>query len=258
MQEGQKILQSPLYAANADTASGTVFAEKLCKEGADVAVAAFRQIKGSAFLVEETEKSVVTNDFHGKIDRVDGTENYVRVVDYKTGAIDDTAVSYYTGRKLQMQLYMSEIKGERVPAGVFYFPASLNYEESDEGRFRMKGFMNGSEEALLCGDKTLSKDDPTRKSEYFPSALKNPASNKRVMGEEEFRNFLDYSVLVARQGCKELKEGFIAPSPYEGGCDYCKYGGMCGFDKNLTRERKEPSIEPSVIANIVKEEREGK
>ncbi len=258
IEEGTALLRTSVYAIQQDTASGLVFSEKLLKESADVAVAAYRQIKNSDFKVESTEKSVNGEFFHGKVDRVDGTNKYVRVVDYKTGSIDDKAASYYTGRKIQMQLYMSELKGERVPAGVFYFPASLNYEKNDEGRFRMQGFMNGSEEALLCGDKNLSKDEPTVKSEYFPSALKNSAANKRVMDEQTFRDFLDYSVFVARQGCKEMKEGFIAPSPYEGGCKYCKYGGMCGFDKDVMKERKTPSIEPSAIAKIAREEREGK
>ncbi len=258
MQVGAELLQTSVYAMQQDTASGLVFSEKLLKEGADVAVAAYRQIKNSNFVVEKTEASVNGEFFHGKVDRVDGTDTYVRIVDYKTGSIDDKASSYYMGRKIQMQLYMSELKGERVPAGVFYFPASLNYEKSDEGRFRMQGFMNGDEEAILSGDTTLSKENPTVKSEFFPSALKNSVSTKRVMDEETFRNFLDYSVFVARQGCKELKEGFIAPSPCEGGCGYCKYGGMCGFDKERTKERKAPSIEPSAIAAIAKEEREGK
>ena len=208
--------------------------------------------------MEKTEASVRGEFFHGKVDRVDGTDKYVRVIDYKTGSIDDHASSYYTGRKIQLELYMSELKGERIPAGVFYFPASLGYAKEESGRFRMQGFMNGAEEAILSGDKTLSWDNPTNKSEFFPSALQNSAATKRVMDESTFRDFLDYSIHVSRQGCKELKEGFIAPSPYEGGCAYCKYGGMCGFDKERNKERKEPSIDPGTIANIAREEREGR
>ena len=254
MEIGAKILTSPIYAAQSDTASGLFFSEKLLKEGADVAVAAYRQIKGSEFVVEETEKSVSTEQFHGKIDRVDSTEKYVRVIDYKTGAIDDTALSYYTGRKLQMQLYMSAIKGERIPAGVFYFPASVDYAEEGEGRFQMKGFMNGDEEALRSGDKSIAED---KQSEFFPAALKNTHS-KRVMDETQFRDFLDYSVFVARQGCQELKEGYVAPSPYGGGCDYCKYGGMCGFQRDVHEKRVEPTIDPSAIAEIARATRDGK
>ena len=255
LDKGAELLKKPVYASQADTASGLFFSDKLLAEGADVAVAAFRQIKNSDFVVEETEKSIATDNFHGKVDRVDGTEKYVRIIDYKTGVIDDTALSYYTGRKLQMQLYMSALKGERIPAGVFYFPASIDYTDSEEGRFKMKGFLNGDEEALRCGDKTLTEE---KASEYFPASLKNNARSKRVMSEEVFRDFLDYSVLVARQGCKELKEGFIAPSPYGNGCEYCKYGGMCGFNRDGETPRTEPSVDPTTIANIARKARDGK
>lgn len=254
MSEGEKLLQSPLYAMQAETASGSVFSNKLLKEGVDVAMAAFKQIKDSDFIVEETEMNIATPDFHGKVDRVDGTDKFIRIIDYKTGSIDDKAVSYYTGRKLQMQLYMSAIKGERIPAGVFYFPAAVDYADTQDKRFQMKGFLNGEADALLCGDKTLQGEE---QSQHFPASLENNSRSKRVMDEETFRDFLDYSILVARQGCKELKEGFIAPTPYSGSCDYCKYGGLCGFNKEKNTPRAEDSIDPKAIANIAKTAREG-
>lgn len=253
MQTGAEILSRPVYASQSDTASGSFFSEKLLKEGADVAVAAYKQIKNSLFAVEDTETNINFKEFHGKVDRVDGTEKYIRIIDYKTGKIDDSALSYYTGRKLQMQLYMSALKGERVPAGVFYFPASVDYSDDTEGRFKMRGFLNGDKDALLCGDPSITEEKP---SEYFPAGLKNSRS-KRVMEEDVFRDFLDYSVHVSRQGCMEIKEGFVAPTPYEKSCDYCKYGGMCGFNRDAQAPRTEPNIEPATIAKIVKKIREG-
>lgn len=249
-----ELLKGSLYAMQQDTGSGLYFSEKLVKEGADVAVAAYEQIKNSAFAVEQTEKKVDGKDFYGRVDRVDGTEKYLRIVDYKTGRIDDSAGAYYTGRKLQMQLYMSELKGERIPAGVFYFPASVEYASEDDGRFRMKGFLNGDREALLCGDVHLTEE---KKSEYFAASLKNGPSASKVMDEQTFRDFLDYSLLVANRGTAELKEGYIAPTPYEDECKFCKYGGMCGFDCDVHKPRKESKIEPKTIAGIAKEEKEG-
>ena len=251
---GKELLTRSVYAMQQDTASGLVFSEKLLEEGAQVAVAAYRQIKQSEFKVEATEKTVRTEWISGKVDRIDGTEKFVRVIDFKTGTIDDSAASYYTGRKMQMQLYMSNVQGERTPAGVFYFPAAISYTDDEEGKFRMKGFMNGDPEALLCGDKNLTE---TRKSEFFPAALKNGGNVKRVMDEQTFRDFIDYSTHVARQGCKELKEGYIQPTPYEKSCEYCKYGGMCGFDKDISKPRAESSIDPATIAGIAKKQREG-
>ena len=255
MQVGEELLQKSIYAMQQDTVSGVVFSEKLLKEGADVAVAVYRQIKNSDFVVEETEKNIQSEEFHGKIDRIDGTDKYVRIIDYKTGKIDDTAASYYTGRKLQMQLYMSNVKGERIPAGVFYFPAFVDFSEDVESKYRMQGFLNGDKAALLCGDKNITEG---QKSEYFPAALTNSGATKRVMDEQTFRDFLDYSVLVARQGCKELREGYIQATPYDGSCKYCKYGGMCGFNKDITDVRMEKDIDPKTIAEIARTAQDGK
>ena len=252
---GAELLKKPIYSVQSDTASGSYFSEKLLKEGADVVMGAYRQLANSKFAVEETEKTISTPDFHGKVDRVDGTDRYVRIIDYKTGSIDDVASSYYTGRKLQLQLYMSALKGERIPAGVFYFPASVDYKDSDEGRFKMQGFLNGDSDALLAGDTTLTEG---KKSEFFPATLGDNSRSKRVMDEETFRDFLDYSVFVARQGCEEIKGGFIAPSPYKGACEYCKYGGMCGFNRETCAIRSEETIDAPTIAEIARQTRDGK
>lgn len=252
---GRKLLERPLYAAQSDTAAGGYSSESLLFEGVEVAAAVFRQIRASKYRVEETEKAVKTDSFRGKIDRIDGTDKYVRVIDYKTGNIDDSPTSYYTGRKLQLELYMSAVKGSRIPAGVFYFPASVSYAKNTEGRFRMKGFLNGDEEALLSGDETLSEGG---KSEFFDAQLKDNSRLEKVMDEETFRDFLDYAVYEANQGAKELAGGFIAPTPYKGECTYCRYGGMCGFNYDLTPERVEESIKPKAIAEIARRHREGK
>lgn len=251
---GNEILKKPLYAAQSETAAGSYSSKSLLSEGAEVAAAVFRQIKGSDYRVEETEKPVETDSFRGKLDRVDGTDKFVRIIDYKTGSIDDSPLSYYTGRKLQLQLYMSAVKGSRVPAGVFYFPASVSYTKTAEGKFRMKGFLNGEEEALLSGDRNLEKGG---KSEFFDAQLKDNSRLEKVMDEETFRYFLDYAVFEARQGAKELKDGFIAPSPYKGQCTYCKFGGMCGFNYDLAPERTEESIKPKTIAEIARRHEEG-
>ena len=251
---GKELLQKSVYLMQQDTASGGYFTEKLLQEGVDVAVAAFTQIKNSDFVVEKVETSVQTDFINGKVDRVDGTDKYVRIIDYKTGNIDDSASAYYTGRKIQMQLYMSQLKGDRIPAGVFYFPAAVAYSDDNEGRFRMKGFINGSEEALLCGDKNLTEG---KKSEYFSASLKNSARATKIMDDETFRDFLDYAVLVARKGYGELKSGYMEATPYEKSCDYCKYGGMCGYSKDRGCMRKEETIEPAGIAKIVRETRDG-
>jgi ATP-dependent helicase/nuclease subunit B len=258
---GKELLSSPLYAAQADEANHAVFTRNLLDEAASAAVAVYRQIAHSSYQIEKLENKIDGDIFSGKVDRVDVApaeqmngqdRHFVRVIDYKSGSIETSVSSYYVGKKLQLQLYMSSLKGERVPAGVFYFPASVNFGE-EEGRFRMHGFVNGNAEALRAGDINIEEG---KFSEYFPAGIDK--TSKWVLEETAFRNFLDYSIFVARQGAKELKEGYIAPTPYEGACTYCKYGGMCGFNPDSCSQRAENTVSAKQIAEIARVTREGK
>lgn len=253
---GEELLKTPVYAAQTETPTGKYASGRLLDEGVAAAVAVYKQIKGSSFSVAETEKVVKTDEFYGKIDRVDEGDGYVRIVDYKTGKIDNDAVSYYTGRKLQRQLYMSAVIGDKTPAGIFYFPAALSYKEkgSEEKNFRMSGYLNGEKNAILAGDNNLQEG---QMSSFFKARLGDNSRLENVMPEETFRDFIDYAVLEARQGVEELKGGFIAPSPYEGACSYCKYGGMCGFHLENAVTRKEDSLKPVEIAAIARRFKDG-
>ena len=246
---GEELLKNPLYTAQADTASGKYSAESLLREGETVATAVYRQIKGSAFKVFGIEKKISSAEFHGKIDRMDVTDKYVRIVDYKTGAVKAEAEDYYTGRKIQIQLYMSEVKGDLIPAGVFYFPAKVEYKsESDAGgRYRMLGYVNGDLDALRAGDTNLQEGEM---SEFFEARLDENKKLEKVMDQESFERFLSYSTAIARQARKELKDGFVAPTPYDGACAYCAYGGACG--RNCEKKaRKETNVKPQKIADIM-------
>ena len=250
------LLTTSAYQMQQDTEVGSYASERMLNEAVEVAVAAYRQIINSLFNVEQTELIVEGEFIQGKVDRVDGTDKYVRIIDYKSGGITATPGAYYTGQKIQMQLYMSELKGDRTPAGVFYFPASVNFMKAEEaeGRFRMLGFINGEEEALRAGDVHIQDNV---KSEYFEATLKENKKLTKVMDEKTFVDFLQYGVLVAKQGCQELKEGYIAPTPYDGHCRICKYGGLCGFSLETAEPRKEGAITPSAIAEIVRAAKEG-
>lgn len=253
---GRELLQKPEYSAQSDTASGEYAQERLLTEGVEAAVAVYRQIVGSLFTVEKAESEVKSEYFYGKVDRVDVSEekdgkSYVRVVDYKTGKITDDASAYYTGRKVQRQLYMSAVMGNRIPAGVFYFPASLSYKErgADEKNFKMSGYINGEKEAVQAGDIYLQEDEC---SEFFKARLSDFSRLENAMDEDTFRDFIAYATEEAKVGAKEMREGFIAPSPYEGACDYCKYGGACGFHKDVCATRKEGTLKPTEIAEIAR------
>lgn len=258
---GKELLSSPLYAAQQDEASHSVFSRNLLDEAASAAVAVYRQIAHSSYQIEKLENKIEGDIFSGKVDRVDvaptqsedgQNRQYIRVIDYKSGGIETSASSYYVGKKLQLELYMSALAKEAVPAGVFYFPTSIQYDTKQEGKFQLKGFFNNDTLALRSGDNDICEEHV---SEFFPASLKK-SSAQSGMDEQSFRDFIEYSTLVSKQGYTELKEGYVAPTPYEGACNTCKYGGMCGFNRETEKSRKERTASSSEVVEIVRKNRE--
>ena len=248
--EGERLLASPRFSALADTDSGRYTAERLVEEGVAVSEAAYLQLANSAFRVRTTEEglSLPELSLKGTADRVDAAGEYVRVIDYKTGSIDDKPTSYYTGKKLQLQLYLRAAAENQKAAGAFYFPAAESYTADGEPKFRMKGFFCGESEVVSLMDASLKDGE---RSEYFEGGL-NVRAVDRGMSEKDFSDFLDYGILVAAGAEREMRAGNIAPSPYEGVCEYCKCKGMCGFTGD---ERKERSVSCAEIARIVRREK---
>lgn len=255
----ERLLKKPPYCYSSDTGAGAYAQKRLTEEGIAAAKAAFRQIKGSLYTVGETEKSVETQNCRGKVDRVDVSDEFVRIVDYKTGTIDDTPSSYYTGQKLQLQLYMTAVRGDKIPAGVFYFPASVSFSDEESVPFRMKGFFCGDDDAVEVGDVTMCEAEEGVASEFFPKK-KGEKSNSHALDRMTFSAFVDYSTYVTEKACEEIENGFIGVSPHKGACTYCPYGGACGFHPDKTACREDDftvsAKRIASIANAEKEERE--
>lgn len=242
---GESLLASPRFSSLTDTQSGKYAGDRLIGEGVAAATAAYRQLAGSAFRVRETEGriSLPALGIRGRADRVDEADGYVRVIDYKTGSIDDSPLSYYTGRKLQLQLYLLAASQNGKAAGAFYFPAADDFTKPGESKFRMSGFFSGEEQVLSLMDKTRAEGE---KSEFFGGG----GRTEKGMAQEDFNDFLRYAVLVSARAEEEMRAGNIAPSPYRGACDYCKCRGACGF---VGAPRKENGVKCKEIACIAKE-----
>ncbi len=256
--EAEKMLLLPKYSLSTDTKSGEYATKSLLFEGVEAAVAVYRQLRGSKFVVEAVEQTVATEDFHGKVDRVDvaktDDKEYVRVIDYKTGRISSDVGSYYMGKRVQLELYLSAVMKDRTPASVFYFPASVSYQEEENGNFVMQGFLNGDREAILAGDTSLQEGETSR---FFKASLDSNEARPAVMSEDKFRDFISYASLVCKQASQEIKSGFIAPTPQGESCAYCKFGGMCGLNAEQKQPRKEKKISVKDIVEIVRKEQGG-
>lgn len=250
--EAEKLLAGPLFGALKDTAAGEYAGGRLVDECAQIALEMYLQIKNSNFKVKYTEYEcrIPEEKMRGKIDRVDECGDYVRIIDYKTGKTDDSAAAYYVGKKLQLQLYMSAIGADKTPAGVYYFPAVYEYRKEDDCPFRMSGFTNGADEVIKNSDLTLHEGE---KSRYINATLGGKNTDK-TMEEEDFRRFIAYSVLSGRRGAAEMKRGFIAPTPYDGSCEYCGYKGMCASIGKAVVRKVNERITCKKIADIVRRE----
>lgn len=251
------MLSNPQYSALSADKRGEYAAADLVEECVAVCLGAFEQLNNSTFGVSEVEKTCRLPldgavSLYGRIDRVDSSGDMVRVIDYKTGAIDSSANMYYMGLRLQLPIYLAAASQGRRAVGAYYFPAAVTYEEAHDGVFRLSGYMDGSEDVVRSMDTTLADGD---KSRYVNAALngKNPDS---ALSREDFSDFLAYAGLVARRGAREMAAGNVRPSPAPGACKYCSLSGSCGFAVGADGdERPGQSVTCKGIAEIVRHER---
>ena len=237
----EELLSSGRYGTF-DGEAGAYTRGRLTAECVAIARAVYASLRGSAFAVRSSEEALRLPGLGvaGKADRVDEAGGFVRVIDYKTGSFGAKPVSYYTGRSLQLELYLlAAAQGEK-PAGAFYFPAQDKFSSEKDTKFRMEGFYCHDEEVMSLLDPSRAK-----KSVVFDSS---PSSG---MGAEEFAAFLGYADKVVRRAQEELRGGNISPSPYAGECAYCAFRGACGF---VGTERSEKDISCAEIARIAAKE----
>ncbi len=172
---------------------------------------------------------------NGKADRVDKYKNYVRIIDYKTGKVDEKVKdgSFYTGRNIQLYLYMNAfVKSGEEPAGAYYYAVNdtfKNPESKTEKARVMAGKTLATDEIVNATDKRFVENG---KSEVIDVKK----SKKGKYGGETcdgvaLRGYMKYAMKLAEQAVSDIESGVIVPSPYEKACDYCEYGGICGFDE---------------------------
>lgn len=251
------LLSTPEYAALNSSKRGEYIGKTLVEEAVKVSSGMYSQLKNSHFKVNAAESScemLLDNGvkLYGRIDRVDGCGDMVRIIDYKTGAVDNSASSYYMGLKLQLPVYLLASSSGKRAVGAYYFPAKVEYEDEHDGVFRLKGYMDGSEDVVRNSDLLVAE----KSKSAFVDAYLNGRAVESVLNREDFADFLQYSRMVARKGAAEMTGGNIAPSPAEGACSYCSFSGSCGFAVGVDgEERKKIKTDCKRIAEVVREER---
>lgn len=226
----------------------------------------------------------------GKVDRVDKAtingQEYIRIIDYKTGNTKFSFKSLAGGINIQMLLYLSAIlkneaqhredKTVSLPAGVLYVPSEAkaspaeNSSESarsaaikeQNSNFRMNGLLLENKDVLYAMNDKLN-------GEFIqPVITKAGEFDKRrgsLVTQEEFENILKYVDVCLRYVAEELYMGAIEAYPMSGSCKFCDYHSVCRFEEGsktfkLPKTSKKEAMEHIkavlVKEGIIKEEKE--
>lgn len=184
----------------------------------------------------------------GIIDRIDETEDYFNIIDYKTGKDKFSFADVYTGKKLQLIVYsyIYERLTNKQNSGFYYMPISNKFISTQEDfykKYKLSGVTLNNQGVIKRIDKKLVSQNEsdiinvkyTKSGEISKYCLNNILSNQELVSLKE------YSINMLKQTYKELQSGNIEALPLEDSCKYCPYYSICGFNYLRQGERKTPS-----------------
>ncbi len=207
--------------------------KRTVKEAKRICYKVFSDIKNSSFIPVATEKKVevkINNGKYtltGKIDRVDEYKNYFRIIDYKTGGVDDAEKALFAGIKLQLFLYASYFKDKDL-AGAYYLRAAEKYTADDKKKDKLyAGKTLDEEDALFAQDKAFALPVNTE-SENLPIKRDKDGTIKNTLSKSTMANYIKYAIKISELAALRMSEGYIPASAHVGACNYCPFSGFCG------------------------------
>ena len=264
-------LKKPLYARYLNKSQYESIFKHIKIEARKECLRVYEDIKNSSFVPIGAELTFNESDkadfkpiilstaagpvkLRGKIDRVDRYKDYFRIIDYKSGSVEDSVEeSFYTGRKIQLYLYMNVLLNSGLkPQGAYYY--KLNDDYKDGGNVNAE-FVGKTLEDLDVLKKADTKVGAENKSETLSVSVKNGAvySSKRTLNAKGFQDYAKYALEISKSGANEMLKGMTLPTPYKGACDYCKLKGLCGYDNETGgRTRELSSINKETIFDALK------
>lgn len=203
-------------------------------------------------------------EVRGKIDRVDTYQNFVRIIDYKSGKTKDQIGSstvefenerfLYTGKKLQLYLYLNLFLDKGMtPSGVYYSPIKDEYKkDGEEDDISLQGKTVADQEILLMTDKQIDEKGKSKIIGTTAGRSKGTFSEKTTISPTRLISYAKYARQLTAKAVDQINEGQAIISPTEGACTYCNYKGICGFEKEkFNTERKIPKISATDLENLV-------
>jgi len=183
--------------------------------------------------------------FSAYIDRIDVYEGWAVVKDYKTGSKSFNLHEFISGLSLQLLTYMMMVEESLKlrPLGNYYLPLinpiinrsfyklgtrdglrSLTSEDALSGVFDYHGLILSDDEKLVRAF------NPERRGIVGIKGQKIDSYDYRELKNAIHKIYDDLA--------KELLEGKISISPYEGACRYCDYPSVCQFKGRAKKIKK--------------------
>ncbi len=206
-----------------------------------------------------------TLSLNGKIDRVDALkgvngENYIRVVDYKTGSKEFHLPDVLYGLNMQMLVYLAAIKklgtdlfGEVTPAGILYKPSKRSIQK--EGEAKSLGFaMNGM---IVDSEEILNGMDSTNSGKFAPKNTGKERKGNPILSPDDFDTVLSFVEKKICTTAEKITNGVFDVNPikcdgYEA-CKYCDFSSVCGIEGDSEKTLISPLSNGQVITKMKEE-----
>ena len=213
----------------------------------------------------------------GSIDRVDtfekGNQQYIRVVDYKSGNKSFNLSDIINGLNLQMFVYLfslSEDKNSKfsgIPSGVLYMHASRSvfsfdsrreadgaYSSKESSSFKMKGIVISDED----GEIAVAMEHELN-GNYIPVKMKKSGELSGSLATLEELGMIHKKInsLILQMGM-DLHTGRIERNPiknknHKNTCEFCDYSDVCANAKSI-ENRVTADLTDSEVKKILNEE----
>ena len=205
------------------------------------------------------------NYLRGRIDRLDKADNYLRIIDYKTGKKVFKIVNILNGLDLQLLVYMMSAKAMNdsiVPIGSFYMPLSdelerindtydkSNIEKIYEDKFRMNGLIIKVNEEVF---RLIDKDNFDNKNIGVIDRR-----NTDILTTEQEDLISNFAKNLVSKYIKEIKVGNIKLHPIrysenQNECQYCDFKGICKFDESIDSDKYRDFDKGKAITDLYKD-----
>ncbi len=191
----------------------------------------------------------------GSVDRLDRFNEYIRIVDYKTGSKKFKLGDIIHGLNMQMLLYLYCVIGSSnekfagsKPAGILYLPARRSLQ--GENKLCMSGVILSDNDIAVA----MERDN---NGEYIPKYSDATEDKDNFLTEEEFYKIFAHLETLLKQMGNEILEGDVSINPTDGlesdACKYCDFAAICR-SKALEHTKAVKISKAEVMKRITKEE----